>query len=389
MRIALALLLACPTPTLGAALAPDDDAPCPWCKDDPELLARLGALSHGPMPIGETTSEEIARELPSGEGWRFLETPHFRFASSLGPQSLTAKMRAELEPFLAELRAACPDLDPRPRKLDPWLRLHLLALRAEAFYERFQRLLGVTDADFPAERRIDEPYMGAGPFLGERDKFELVWHARRATHQMFTLDQMGVDVTDALRWHFGSAHKMLASIPAEDSDLRSDEWLFPHSAHLMAHLFLCAYKHFSYAPPVWLDEGLAHALERELNPVSTTIDGDEGGGPHRGDHQDWSGRDVRLAKKDDATPLAVLMHAKSFTDMSLDDHVTAWSIARFLIEEHPEGLARFLGGLKGQLDEDGNPTGANLVDLQRRLLQEIWSWTPDDLDAAWRAWLLE
>ena len=68
----------------------------------------------------------------------------------------------------------------------------------------------------------------------------------------------------------------MVSIPAEDPGLRLDRWLRGHSVHLTSHLLFCAYKHFSYDPPIWMDEGLAHALEREVEPASTTIDTDEG-----------------------------------------------------------------------------------------------------------------
>lgn len=360
---------------------------CPWCRNEPELMAALGTLSHGPFPFVRADTEAFAREIPSR--WVFLETAHLRFASNLGHENLSAKDRKQLEPELARLGAVLPELPERPKRLDRWLRLHLAALRAEEFYARFQSVLGVTDVDFPEERDYDASFMGDGRFLGEKNKFEIIYHFRRNTHQIFTKASMGVEVTDALRWHYSPEHKLLASVPAEDADLRYDRWLFPHTVHLLSHLFLCAYKHFSYDPPIWLDEGLAHVLEREVNPLSTTIDGDEGSGPHRGGHQDWTDADRRLLRRGKATPFAELMRAKMFHDLELDDHITAWSMVRFLVEEHPAELARFLGGVKGQLDEAGYPSGKDLAGLQRSLLREIWGWTPADFDAAWQSWVRE
>ena len=89
----------------------------------------------------------------------------------------------------------------------------------------------------------------------------------------------------------GHAYPRRAQVPAVEADDTGGVGLLPHTVHVMSHLFLCAYKHFSYDPPAWLDEGLAHAMEREVNPKSTTIDGDEGSGPHRGGHEDWTGDD--------------------------------------------------------------------------------------------------
>lgn len=371
-----------PAPTAG------DEPSCSWCLDDPENLAAIGAVSHGPFPFAKADTEAVA-EFPSGHGWVFLETEHLRFASSLGPQAVKAKDRERLEAELDRLRAGMPELPAKIRKLDPFLRLHLMALRCEDFYDRFQQLLGVTDEDFPERRTAEGPYMGNGRFLGEADKFEIFFHVNRTTHQLFTRDNMGVQVTDALRWHFSPQHKHLASIPAEDSDLRFDAWLFPHTVHQLAHMCFAAYKHYSYDPPVWLDEGLAHVMEREVEGVSTTLCGDEGSGPHRGGHQDWEGKDARLARRGKATSLAQLMHLATYGDMDVDTHITAWSKVRFLVEAHPEGFARFVGGIKGQLDEAGYPTGKDLPGLQRRLLKEIWGWTPPEFDEAWKAWVLE
>ena len=366
----------------------DDPEGCPWCQDDPEVLARLSAVSHAPGPMMRKSPEDFVRELPATQ-WVFLETPHLRFASSLGPAKLKPRDRQQLAAELERLRELIPDFPKRPKVLDPWARLHLLALQAEDFYTRFQELLGVSDEDFPAERRNDQPYMGAGPYLGEMNKFEIVYHASRGTHNLLTRDEMGVEVTDALRWHFSPEHAVVASIPAEDADLRQEVWLIPHTAHLLSHMLLSAYKHFSYDPPIWLDEGLAHALEREIHPLSTTIDGDEGGGKHRGGHEDWSGRDVLLARRGQGPTFADMLRWNAFHDLEAQDHVAIWSRAVFLIEKYPDELAQFLGGVKGQLDDQGHPTGRDLVGLQRRLLKEIWGWTPAEFDDAWRAWRLE
>lgn len=49
-------------------------------------------------------------------------------------------------------------------------------------------------------------------------------------------------------------------------------------------------------------------------------------------------------------------------------NVTAWSITRFLIEEHRKGYAELGGALEGQLDDRGYPSGKDLSGLQRAWL---------------------
>lgn len=394
IRIILSLLaclaLVSGSPVALRAAAPQPNEPpetCPWCEDDPEILGRLAAVSHGPFAIARTDTRTFPESFPAAQ-WIFLETPHLRLASSLGPLKLTIKERKRIAPDLDRLRKVLPKLPKKLKVLDPWLRVHLLALKSEDFYARFQKLLAVTDEDFPATRDYDKPFMGDGAYLGEKDKFEIIWHASRRTHQMFTKSVMGGTPTDALRWHLSPEHKLLASIPAEDGDLRENKWLLPHSVHLMSHLFLCAYKHFSFDPPIWLDEGLAHVLEREVNPLSTTIDGDEGSEANRGGHQDWFKEEARLAKSSKAPNFAAMLRWNAFHDLNGDAHRAAWSRVRFLVLEHPEKFATFVDRIKGQLDEAGYPDGKDLVGLQRKLLKELWGWTPADFDEAWKLWAL-
>jgi len=376
---------------LSAALAlsgpqKSDPATCPWCEGDAERMRAAGVVSHGPVPIATAGSEALAREL-GGPRWIFLETAHLRWASSLGAIQLDPTERARLADDLARLRELLPSMPESPRKLDPWLRLHLLALRAERLYARFQELCGVSDADFPAERGPG-PFMGIGPYLGEKDKFEVVLHERVATHRAFTKSFSGVEVENALRWHFNGLHKLIVSVPLEDGELRKDRALWAHLAHNLGHALLAAYKHFSYDPPLWVDEGLAFWFEKEADPGSTTLDGEEG--TRSSDHgpRDWEAGVVALVRAGKAPTLARLMAAKSAEELDIEAKMTSWSIVRWMIETHGEPFGRFLGGIKGQLDAEGVPTGANLLDLQRSLFSEHFRMAPPEVDEAWKSFVL-
>ena len=370
---------------LAATQKPKPADVCPWCHNDPATMQAAGVVSHGPIAIGPKGSAALASSLAAGS-WIFLETPHLRWAFSLGPESVTIEEKKRVGKELARLRRVLPAVPADPSKLDPWLRLHLLGMQGEELYARFQEILAVKDADFPESRQKDKPFMGNGRFLGEKDKFEVVVHASRALHKSFTADFSGVSTTDAFRWHFKQEHKLLVSIPAEDPDLRRERWLFPHVAHNLSHAFFCAYKHFSYDPPVWLDEGLAHALEKEIEPASVTIDGAEGATRDTHTPADWSAGVKKLLGAGKAKTLADLLHVKDFGDLDADAHLCAWSMVRFLLDEHADALAKLLGGVKGQLDENGQPTGKDLPGLERKLLKETGGWTTASFDEEWRKW---
>lgn len=369
---------------LGAASASTQkarEAVCPWCKNDPELMQKAGIVSHGPIPIGPKGSAELVAKLPAAQ-WVFLETAHIRWASTLGPCNVEMEDKKRVLAELARLKQLLPTVPDEPKKLDPFLRLHLFAMKGEEFYARFQKLLGVTDADFPESRQVDGPYMGDGRFLGEKDKFELVIHTTRANHALFVVDFAGAAPTDALRWHLKPHHKMIASIPAEDSDLRKDKWLFPHVVHNLSHLCFDAYKHFSYDPPLWLTEGLALCMEKEIEPASTTNEGEEGGKSDVRGPRDYAAAARKLVAGGKQKRLAQLMPMKEVAELDETSKITAWSMVRFLLDAHPEKTARFLGGVKGQLDEQGIPSSNDLPGLQRKLMKELWDWTPVTFDEA-------
>jgi len=370
------------------ALLPAQKKPdvCPWCKNEPDKMAKAGLVSHGPIPVGPHGSEAIVRDLPAGK-WLFAETAHLRWASALGPMNVELDDKKRVQAELDRLRVLLPDIPKEPKQLDPWLRLHLLAMKGEEFYARFQRLLQVSDADFPDSRQMDKPFMGNGKYLGEKEKFDIVVHSTRSTHYLFTREFSGAQVTETLRWHFKEPHKLLLSVPAEDPDLKKDRWLWPHVVHNLSHVMFCAYKHFSYDPPIWIDEGLALAMEKEVEPESTTHEGEEGSLRETKGPKDFGVAAKRLVSTGKPRSLAELSEVKEFGELSQEDQVAVWSRLRFLIETHPDECAKFLGGIKGQLDDKKLPTGADLPGLQRKLLQEIAGWTTSSLDEAWKAWV--
>ncbi len=357
---------------------------CPWCKNDPDTMHKAGVVSHGPMPIGPWTSTDLPAHLPAAQ-WIFLETEHIRWASSLPAIVIELAEQQRVEAELARLRTVLPGIPQKLKKLDPWLRLHLIAMKGEEFYARFEKLLAVTDDQFGGPRTDGAPFMGDGKYLGEKNKFEVVLHAARATHNQFTREFSGAQVTGDLRWHFPD-HKMLVSIPCEDPDLKKDHWLFPHVVHDLSHLCLSAYKHFSYDPPTWIDEGVALAMEKEIEPRSTTNEGEEGSLNDRVAPGDWDAEVRKMIGRGRHKKVAELMYVKEIGDLDPDALYTCWSIARYWIDTRPAELSKFLAGVKGQLDDKGYPSGKDLPDLQRRLLKEICGWTPSGLDDEWKTW---
>src|SRR5580765_1425242 len=109
---------------------------CPWCKNDPAVMQAAVVISHGPIAIGPKGSEALAASLPAGT-WIFLETAHLRWASSLGAEPIDINEKKRVRAELARLKKILPTVPTDSNKLDPFLRLHLLAMKGEELYARF------------------------------------------------------------------------------------------------------------------------------------------------------------------------------------------------------------------------------------------------------------
>jgi len=359
--------------------------PCPYCRNDAALLRAAGLVSHGPFPFAKDDSGKV-RALLSPASTIFLESAHFRIGSSLDLYGVSDEEDRRQRAELALLRRHLPAVPERTRKLDPWLRLHLYALRAEAFYERFQKILGVADADFPAERDPEKPYMGEGPFLGEKQKYEILLHETTDAHADFLLHYTGTRVRNSERWHFQERHAIHLSVPCVDT-LRRDKGLHPHVVHGLAHMLLAGYKHYSYEPPLWIDEGLAHWCEREVDPESNTFDADESVGSLSLTESNWEGLALRILYRGKAEPLANLIRKNAFADLDVNDHVVCWSKVDFFLRTRPKEFSTLLGRLKGRLDAKGFPAGRDLVGVQRDAFKELLGGSFADFDREWEEWV--
>jgi hypothetical protein len=358
---------------------------------EPRPWSEGGILNNEVQAVGDPAMPRFAESFP-GKEWLYLETVHCRIASSMGEQSLGKKDRVRMADELIELRLYFPTLPAVPKKLSAEMYLFLIGLRLEKLYTNVQQVFQVKDSDFPSSRAAQQgqgAYMGDGPYLGEREKFEFILHAKVKTHEEFTYQQRGLRVRDSVRWHNRSPSKLILSMPTEDSDIRQDRWMWPHLAHNAGHMMLDGYKFFAYDAPLWLAEGLALYLEKRIEPESWTREGGEGVFFERERSKEWAAEVMKIARKGKHTPVANLMRAMGPADLDRNAHLTAWSITEFLIKVHPEKYALLIGNLKAQLDEQGYPTGRNMLDLQRKQFKEIWDWTPRQMEEDWRMWASE
>ena len=110
----------------------------PYTKNDPVAMRAAGSVSYRPFPFGDNHgTKEMQHVLGEDVPLITVETAHFRIATSWGPYNASRAKRADkkrLKEALKGLKKKLPKIKPTTTKLDPWLRVHLLAHRLEDLY---------------------------------------------------------------------------------------------------------------------------------------------------------------------------------------------------------------------------------------------------------------
>lgn len=373
-----------------AALAAAQRGPaapaCAYCGDDPKVLAATGLVGHGSMPFAKSTSDDVKKFLSYMEPI-FLETKRFRIGSTLEAFNVPEKDWKKVGAELADLRKrGLTNVPLKAKRIDPWLRLHLYAVRAEKLYDRFLEIVRVPDAEFAAPRGLGAAYRGEGPYMGMKMKHEIFLHKDVRAHTDLCREYMGSAQLMPKRWHYVDRGIITVSLPGIN-ELRADDNLHASLAHNLAHNFVCAFKHYSYEPPKWIEEGLAHWFEKIVSDDFNSFDSEEAAIGEMYAGKDWRTGTLRMLADGKAAATAELVYRKSLSEITKEDHVITWSKIDFMLQAHPEKFARFLGGVKGRLNPMGFPDGSNLVAAQRDVMREVFGWTFAEFDQEWEKWV--
>ena len=137
MRVRLAGALLALLLCFQASAAADKPESCPYCNNDPALMQQAGIVSHGPFEFGSKTTEGIQGVLATF-ALVWIESSHFEIGLALPRYRLKVDEKKKIVPELERLAAVLPEVSPSAKELDPWLRAHLYAQRAEETYARFK-----------------------------------------------------------------------------------------------------------------------------------------------------------------------------------------------------------------------------------------------------------
>jgi hypothetical protein len=348
-----------------------------------------GIVSHGPFEFGTKTSDGIQGMLATYE-LVWIESAHFEIGIALPTYRLKVAEKKKIVPELEQLAAVLPTVSPSAKELDPWLRAHLFAQRSEQVYRRFQELMGVEDADFPGPegRKLDgKKYMGEGPYLGQRSKYEILLLPSQAACKLYLSEEFGLPIETTQRWHYIPRDTLSVTIHTEEGSLRTDEALHAHLAYNLGHNLLDGYKHYNYDTALWLRVGLAHLLEREISPDYNTFDYSEGTAADSSNKSDWAAEVRKLVRDDKASRLAAMLRLRELGELSIEDHFTSWSMTDYLVRVNPAGYACIHDAIHGVVNQAGFPDGSNQPEVHRAAFEECLNMNYFEFDTAWAEWV--
>jgi hypothetical protein len=388
----------------------------PYTKNDPALLQRAGYVSFGPFPWGDDHgSDAIVKMLPERKVL-CVETRHFKLVSTLPAYALhkgaTKLERSLLKADLTRLKEILPTVKPGARKLDPWLRLHLFALRLEETYTAVSQQLQVTDADFPAAKGkavASEPkrdgqqarrgeYMGQGPYLGMRGKFLVLLTEKGGSLNRYAARaKPGFKAVgnnpQPQRHYFTEVGSMFFGTSAEcaEGNLYNDHGMRCHLLFNVVHSLVDSYKDFYFPLPVWCREGLAHWHVRRVDPEQHTFTGMKGRTKLKRYDPQWDVKTKKRLQHDDFTPAAKLIRVMDFEELTFGDHMAVWSRIDYLLSLGDAKFAQFMSIMKDRIAVDAGkvPDNAQIWAQQDRAFKTAYGLDAAAFDAGWREFVLK
>ena len=355
----------------------------PWTGGDREKAAELGYVQVGSFGWANGERTENVQATMGGLDFVWVETEHFRIGSSLGTYKLPndriekEKLKGEFKEIKAKLRR----FKAPKKELDPWMRLHLYALRAEAAYDKFI-------ADFGLEAMADNK---EAPYLGHPNKFLLLITQRKSELGRY----LRVYEKTENEISFGGGHggqgmtfalnvEIIETAYDDPIDEPFDSMLHARVVAGLTRSFINGYKQQFFTAPRWFTEGAAHYYARESDKRWVLAGPNER--PTDENHWKWNERVEGLVKKDFFAAMADMFKWTNDYEMNDRDHMIATSKFEYLMTEADGDKAEFINDMI--LPITGMTAGSE-EELQKR--QEIalmvnFDMEPREFDKKWKKW---
>ena len=387
---------------LAAPLAAQDDdkdkykfREDPYTEDDPEAWAAAGYFGRDRMPWGDGHGTVDIDEALGGVEVLWVETAHFRIGCSLPEYKVDSDSKDEKEKIRAELKRLqerIPSVPLKPKRLDPWLRLHLWAMRLEDIYAEVETLLGVTEEDFPTGpgQLKDGVYMGEGPYLGMQSKFTVLLFEKESSVGRYRSRFMNQTDSTPIRHLWPQTGTMLFAAAQDNPGLSSETTLHCMVSYAVTLNLVNGYKFYTHELPAWVPVGLGHWFARQVNQKRNYFTEDRIFSEDDKDIWNWAPRVRARVDHEYFPPMSKIFEWSDPLAMKYVDHMLAWSRVDYLMQTDRAGLARYLDGMTGRLADAGVQITPDIVFArQPAAFEEAFGVTPAEMDAAWAEWVLK
>jgi len=366
----------------------------PYSENDKDVLAAAGIVKQGRFHWADNHSTKDIDEALGGARIRWVETAHFRIGSSLDSYTIDRGNKIEKEKIKAEmkrLRERLPNVPKKVKKLDPWLRLHLYAMRAEDLYDEMSDLLGVTDESFPVSPglEVNGEYMGEGVYLGMKSKYTLLLFNQESSLGRYRKSFMNQQGDKPIRYMFPRDGTLLFGIAAENDGMASDTTMHCLFVYSVSMNLLNGYRYYRHSMPEWVNAGLGHWFARRIDPTRNYFTQDRLFGTDDKNIWKWQPK-VRARIGHDYYPsFEEVMHFPQPEEMKYNEHMMAWSRIDFLMQTKRDGFATFFKILKDPFPPGEFPTVEEMISVQKKALMQAFELDASSFDEAWAAWCLK
>lgn len=345
---------------------------------------RLGYVRVGSMVLpGPSTTEEVA-EVLGGVPMLWVETEHFKLGSSLKTYRLQGDRdeKRKLEGEFALLEKRLGRFKAPRNELDPWLRLHLAAQRLETLYAEFAAAFELGDMPFGPP----SPGMGAGPHLGQKEKFLVLLLEKSGSLARFTRRYTAVEQTFSYRYGFTDGGYVfgLAAEALRQNGYTLDAVLHTSMAFGVINNFCDGFRGTWGAAPLWFKYGLGHVWSRRIDPRWNLHEGGDGHVDQREDAWNWEPRLRGLVENGVYPSFADMLAWQRWDELKPRDHMMAWSRTAWLLEREESRPREFLMGVTEPAPEGQWEIPPELrAARQGPAFEQAFGGTPAELEAEW------
>lgn len=365
----------------------------PYTKSSPETIEKAGYASLGPFRFGDDHTTEQVETTLGGIPLIWVETAHFKLGSGLPEYTVRGdeRERERLTAELTRLAALLPDVKVKTKKLDPWLRLHLFALRLEDLYADFLRALDLEEKDFPTAppgAGSKGPYMGEGRYLGMGSKFTVLIFDKKSSVGRYSKVYLGRQIETPTRWHFPGTDSFLFLTAAEflEGDYANDSALACDVVAGVSQNLAAGFRGYRVLLPFAVSEGLAHWFSRRVDPRYHLFSGTDPARVRAKDEWNWA-PSVRARAEHEFYPSTHdMLGWQDANALEWADHLVLWSRMDYLLAREDDAAGNFLRMLKEPSEKQ--LTADELVERARTSLATATAVDLAKFDELWREWVL-